>query len=91
MNWIDIKEQKPEVGQEVWTLDRHWKDNYPCSYRIYAGEFEVGSDKSYRVTNVDDIGQGCRSWYPEHQPPEGYDIDTFTHWLPKEAIPEVSK
>lgn len=81
--WHPASERPETSSKSVWILTRHWKGRLPTSYEILAGEVRFSGQKGpWCVTNYDDTGGGCPSWYPEGQEIGGanYDYEDFVAW-----------
>jgi hypothetical protein len=76
--WKDPSLERPNMGDKVWILERHWKAQFPESYTISAGEVGRDNMSNLCVSNGDDAGRGWQTWDWKN------DVDA---WLPADAIP----
>ena len=102
LNWRDPRKEKPKVGQKIWLVDVHWKQEFPESYEIHGAEYcginkLEGEDKDNYcygafgfADNIDYFGQGSQTWvFP---PPymkslaKGMDEQTVCAWIPAEEL-----
>src|SRR5665213_3024042 len=83
INWKSCKE-KPDNGTEVWVLLCHWKQHFPSSFEIKAGEVESGEGGVWRVNTDDYSGGGNYSFYPKlkYSLNSSYD-EVFEFWCDK--------
>jgi hypothetical protein len=84
IDWVSC-EIKPPEGQEIWVLKNHWKNHFPSSFEIAAGQMETASDGTWRVNTCDYTGGGLSSYYPEHAPDE-FNCETYSYWCHKYEI-----
>lgn len=51
----------PKNDSLVWVIERHWKRDFPRSFRITGGRVVVDKDGSVRIENVDYLGCGLQT------------------------------